>query len=70
MSNIGGVIKSIRNIFRKNPCLSRDSQHIEQPGWMLFLKIFSGKDNDFIKKLYKLVKFYTFGYYTIWYNTD
>ena len=46
MSNIGGVIKSIRDIFRKDPGLSGDAQRIEQLGWMLFLKIFSDKDKE------------------------
>jgi hypothetical protein len=40
MSNIGGVIKSIRDIFRKDPGLSGDAQRIEQLGWMIFLKLF------------------------------
>ena len=39
MSNIGGVIKSIRDIFRKDPGLSGDAQRIEQLGWMIFLKL-------------------------------
>jgi len=44
MSNIGGVIKSIRDIFRKDPGLSGDAQRIEQLGWMIFLKLFDDKD--------------------------
>ena len=43
MSNIGGVIKSIRDIFRKDPGLSGDAQRIEQLGWMIFLKLFDDK---------------------------
>jgi len=44
MSNIGGVIKSIRDIFRKDPGLSGDAQRIEQLGWMIFLKLFDDKE--------------------------
>ena len=46
MSNIGGVIKSIRDIFRKDPGLSGDAQRIEQLGWMIFLKLFDDKDRE------------------------
>jgi len=46
MSNISGVIKSIRDIFRKDPGLSGDAQRIEQLGWMIFLKLFDDKDKE------------------------
>ena len=46
MANIGGVIKSIRDIFRKDPGLSGDAQRIEQLGWMIFLKLFDDKDKE------------------------
>lgn len=46
MSNIGGVIKSIRDIFRKDAGLSGDAQRIEQLGWMIFLKLFDDKDKE------------------------
>lgn len=46
MSNIGGVIKTIRDIFRKDPGLSGDAQRIEQLGWMIFLKLFDDKDKE------------------------
>lgn len=44
MSNIGGVVKTIRDIFRKDPGLSGDAQRIEQLGWMIFLKLFDDKE--------------------------
>ena len=44
MSNISAVIKSIRNIFRKDNGLAGDAQRIEQLGWMIFLKLFDDKD--------------------------
>ena len=55
MSNIGGVIKSIRDIFRKDPGLSGDAQRIEQLGWMIFLKLFDDKDQEkeLLKPKYK-----------------
>ncbi len=46
MSNIGGIIKTIRDIFRKDPGLSGDAQRIEQLGWMIFLKLFDDKDKE------------------------
>lgn len=46
MANISGVIKSIRDIFRKDPGLSGDAQRIEQLGWMIFLKLFDDKDKE------------------------
>jgi type I restriction enzyme M protein len=46
MSNISGVIKSIRDIMRQDMGLNGDAQRIEQLGWMLFLKIFSDKDRE------------------------
>lgn len=46
MTNISGVIKSIRDIFRKDPGLSGDAQRIEQLGWMIFLKLFDDKDKE------------------------
>jgi len=55
MSNIGGIIKSIRDIFRKDPGLSGDAQRIEQLGWMIFLKLFDDKDKEkeILNKKYK-----------------
>lgn len=46
MSNIPGVIKSIRDIMWQDTGLNGDAQRIEQLGWMLFLKIFSDKDKE------------------------
>lgn len=46
MSNIGGVVKSLRNILRKDKGLAGDAQRIEQLGWMIFLKLFDDKDQE------------------------
>jgi type I restriction enzyme M protein len=44
LANIGGIIKTIQNIMRKDKGLNGDAQRIEQLGWMIFLKIFDDKD--------------------------
>lgn len=49
MSNLSGVLKSIRDIMRQDKGLNGDAQRIEQLGWMLFLKIFS--DNDLEREM-------------------
>lgn len=46
MSNLTGIIKSIRNDMREDRGVSGDGQRIEQLGWMLFLKIFDDKDKE------------------------
>jgi type I restriction enzyme M protein len=46
MTNISGVIKSIRDIMWQDTGLNGDAQRVEQLGWMLFLKIFSDKDKE------------------------
>jgi len=44
MINIGGIIKTIRNLMRSDKGVNGDAQRIEQMGWMIFLKIFDDKD--------------------------
>ena len=46
MTNLGGLIKSIRNLMRGDKGINGDAQRIEQLGWMLFLKIFDDKDME------------------------
>jgi type I restriction enzyme M protein len=46
MSNLKGVLDSIRKIMWTDTGLNGDAQRIEQLGWMLFLKIFSDKDKE------------------------
>jgi type I restriction enzyme M protein len=46
MSNISGVISSIRQIMWQDNGLNGDAQRVEQLGWMLFLKIFCDKDKE------------------------
>jgi type I restriction enzyme M protein len=46
MSNLSSTIKSIQDIMRKDAGVDGDAQRISQLGWMLFLKIFDAKEND------------------------
>ncbi len=44
--NISGIMKSIRDIMREDTGVNGDAQRIEQLGWMIFLKIFSDKEDE------------------------
>ena len=46
MTNLKGIIDSIRKIMWQDTGLNGDAQRVEQLGWMLFLKIFSDKDKE------------------------
>ena len=46
MKNLGGIIKSLQNIMRKDQGVSGDAQRIEQLGWMITLKIIDDKDKE------------------------
>jgi type I restriction enzyme M protein len=46
MSNLTSTIKSIQDIMRKDAGVDGDAQRISQLGWMLFLKIFDTKEDD------------------------
>ncbi|MFL5740572.1 MAG: N-6 DNA methylase [Flavisolibacter sp.] len=46
MSNLTSTIKSIQDIMRKDAGVDGDAQRVSQLGWMLFLKIFDEKEND------------------------
>jgi len=46
MKNIGGIIKKLQNIMRKDPGVSGDAQRIEQLGWMISIKILDDKDKE------------------------
>ena len=46
MTNLTGIVKSIRNIMRQDVGTGSDELRILQLGWMLFLKIFSDKDKE------------------------
>ena len=44
MPNIGGIVKTLQNIMRKDQGVSGDAQRIEQLGWMITLKIIDDKE--------------------------
>lgn len=46
MANISGIVKSARKIMRQDTGTGSDELRILQLGWMLFLKIFSDKDQE------------------------
>lgn len=46
MSNISGFVKRIRDIMRNDSGINGDAQRIEQIAWMLFLKIYDAKEQD------------------------
>lgn len=46
MSNISGFVKRIRDIMRNDSGINGDAQRIEQISWMLFLKVYDTKEQD------------------------
>lgn len=46
MSNITGIVKTIRDIMRKDTGVDGDAQRISQMVWMLFMKIFGDKEEQ------------------------
>jgi type I restriction enzyme M protein len=46
MKEIGSLLDSVRNIMRQDTGLNGDAQRIEQLAWMIFLKIFSDKEQE------------------------
>ena len=48
MANLSGFVKRIRDIMRNDPGINGDAQRIEQISWMLFLKVYDAKEQDWI----------------------
>ena len=46
MSNLSGFVKRIRDIMRNDAGINGDAQRIEQIAWMLFLKVYDAKEED------------------------
>lgn len=44
--SLGNFIKTIQNIMRGDSGISGDAQRIEQLTWILFLKVYDTKEND------------------------
>ena len=46
MSNLSGFVKRLRDIMRNDSGITGDAQRIEQNAWMLFLKVYDTKEQD------------------------
>lgn len=46
MSNLAGFVKRLRDIMRNDAGINGDAQRIEQITWMLFLKVYDAKEQD------------------------
>ncbi len=46
MSSLSNFVKRIRDIMRNDAGINGDAQRIEQIAWMLFLKVYSAKEED------------------------
>ena len=46
MSNLSGFVKRLRDIMRNDAGINGDAQRIEQLAWMLFLKVYDAKEQD------------------------
>ena len=46
MSNLSTFVKRIRDIMRNDAGINGDAQRIEQIAWMLFLKVYDAKEQD------------------------
>ena len=45
-SNLSGFVKRVRDIMRNDAGINGDAQRIEQIAWMLFLKVYDAKEQD------------------------
>lgn len=48
MKNLSGFIKTIRDIMRNDAGINGDAQRIEQIVWMLFLKVYDAKEQEWM----------------------
>ena len=46
MGNLSGFVKRLRDIMRNDAGINGDAQRIEQIAWMLFLKVYDTKEQD------------------------
>ena len=44
--NLGGLVKRLQDIMRQDAGINGDAQRIEQIVWMLFLKVYSAKEEE------------------------
>lgn len=48
MRNLTGFVKRLRDIMRNDAGINGDAQRIEQIAWMLFLKVYDAKEQDWV----------------------
>lgn len=48
MGNLSNFVKRIRDVMRNDAGINGDAQRIEQIAWMLFLKVYDAKENDWV----------------------
>ena len=46
MRNLSGFVKRLRDIMRNDAGINGDAQRIEQIAWLLFLKVYDAKEQD------------------------
>ena len=46
MTNLSSFVKRLRDIMRNDAGINGDAQRIEQIAWMLFLKVYDAKEQD------------------------
>ena len=46
MSSLGNFVKRLRDIMRNDAGVNGDAQRIEQIAWILFLKVYAQKEED------------------------
>ncbi len=51
MSNVASIVKSIRDIMRKDAGVDGDAQRISQMVWMLFMKIYASKEKEWVSSV-------------------
>lgn len=48
MGNLSGFVKRLRDIMRNDAGINGDAQRIEQIAWILFLKVYAAKEDDWV----------------------
>ena len=46
MANLSGFVKRLRDIMRNDAGINGDAQRLEQIAWLLFLKVYDAKEQD------------------------
>ena len=46
MGNLSNFVKRVRDIMRNDAGINGDAQRIEQIAWMLFLKVYDSKEDE------------------------